>query len=110
MFPKNFILAYVEELSNSNLETVLEDKIVSFYINPYNNGAVLTKREIDYFLKQQKITPLDYFYTPCDNHTTIQRLLLNLIFAYERQEDFGKAEELKKFLSLFKKQLPDYTV
>ncbi len=108
--PKNFILAYVEELSNSNLETVLEDKIVSFYINPYNNGAVLTKREIDYFLKQQKITPLDYFYTPCDNHTTIQRLLLNLIFAYERQEDFGKAEELKKFLSLFKKQLPDYTI
>jgi regulator of sirC expression with transglutaminase-like and TPR domain len=108
--PKNFILAYVEELSNSNLETVLEDKIVSFYINPYNNGAVLTKREIDYFLKQQKIKPLDYFYTPCDNHTTIQRLLLNLIFAYERQEDFGKAEELKKFLSLFKKQLPDYTV
>ncbi len=108
--PKNFILAYVEELSNSNLETVLEDKIVSFYINPYNNGAVLTKREIDYFLKQQKIKPLDYFYTPCDNHTTIQRLLLNLIFAYERQEDFAKAEELKKFLLLFKKQLPDYTV
>lgn len=108
--PKNFILAYVEEMSNSNLETDLEDKIVSFYINPYNNGAVLTKREIDYFLKQQKIKPLDYFYTPCDNLTTIQRLLLNLIFAYERQEDFTKAEELKKLLKLFKKQLPDYTV
>jgi len=108
--PKNFILAYVEELSNSNLETVLEDKIVSFYINPYNNGAVLTKREIDYFLKQQKIKPLDYFYTPCENSTIIQRLLLNLIFAYERQEDFVKAEELKKFLAIFKKQLPDYTV
>jgi len=108
--PKNFILAYVEELSSSNLEADLEDKIVSFYINPYNNGAVLTKREIDYFLKQQKIKPLDYFYTPCDNHTIIQRLILNLIFAYERQEDFAKAEELKKFLKLFKKQLPDYTV
>jgi regulator of sirC expression with transglutaminase-like and TPR domain len=108
--PKNFILAYVEELSNPNLETDLDDKIVSFYINPYNNGAVLTKREIDYFLKQQKLKPLDYFYTPCDNLTTIQRLLLNLIFAYERQEDFAKAEELKKFLKLFKKQLPDYTV
>lgn len=108
--PKNFILAYVEELSKPNLETVLEDKIVSFYINPYNNGAVLTKREIDYFLKQQKIKPVDYFYTPCDNLTTVQRLLLNLIFAYERQEDFAKAEELKKFLKLFKKQLPDYTI
>ena len=108
--PKNFILAYVEELSSSNLEAELEDKIVSFYINPYNNGAVLTKREIDYFLKQQKIKPLDYFYTPCDNHTIIQRLILNLVFAYERQEDFAKAEELKKFLKIFKNQLPDYSV
>ncbi|MDF1549821.1 MAG: transglutaminase-like domain-containing protein [Bacteroidales bacterium] len=108
--PKNFILAYVEDLYNSNLETDIEDKIVSFYINPYNNGAVLTKREIDYFLRQQKIKPLDYFYVPCDNHTIIQRMLLNLIFAYERQEEFSKAEELRKFLALFKKQLPDFTV
>lgn len=108
--PKNFILAYVEEHSTSNLKTTLEDKIVSFYINPYNNGAILTKREIDYFLKQQKIKPLDYFYTPCDNHTIIQRLILNLIYAYERQEDFTKADDLKKFLSLFKKQLPNNNI
>lgn len=108
--PKNFILAYVEEHNSSNLKTTLEDKIVSFYINPYNNGAILTKREIDYFLKQQKIKPLDYFYTPCDNHTIIQRLILNLIYAYERQEDFTKADDLKKFLSLFKKQLPNNNI
>lgn len=108
--PKNFILAYVEEHSGTNLKTALEDKIVSFYINPYNNGAILTKREIDYFLKQQKIKSLDYFYTPCDNHTIIQRLILNLIYAYERQEDFSKSEDLKKFLSLFKKQLPNNNI
>jgi len=53
--PKNFILAYAEKLYDTALETDIENKIVSFYINPYNNGAVLTKREIDYFLKQQKI-------------------------------------------------------
>ena len=105
--PKNFILAYVEELYPSNLETELEDKIVSFYINPYNNGAILTKREIDYFLKQQKIKPLDSFYFPCNNSTIIQRLVLNLIFAYERQEDFTKVEELKKFLNTFNTPLPD---
>ena len=105
--PKNFILAYVEELYPPKLETELEDKIVSFYINPYNNGAILTKREIDYFLKQQKIKPLDSFYFPCDNKTIIQRLILNLIFAYERQEQFTKVEELKKFLNLFDKPLPD---
>jgi len=105
--PKNFILAYAEELYNAELETDLEDKIVSFYINPYNNGAVLTKREIDYFLKQQKIKPQDYFYSPCNNKTIIQRLLLNLIYTYERQKDLEKVEDLKKFAEVFDNPLPD---
>jgi regulator of sirC expression with transglutaminase-like and TPR domain len=105
--PKNFILAYIEDLFNTGLETDPESKIVSFYINPYNNGAVLTKREIDYFLEQQKIKPLDFFYTPCDNTTIIQRLLLNLIYAYERQKDQKKVNDLKKFLKVFDKPLPN---
>jgi len=76
---KNFILAYVEEFFGSPDEVLPEDKIVSFYINPYNNGAVLTKREIDYFLKQQHIPPMDYYYVPCNNLTIIQRLIVRSI-------------------------------
>ncbi|MFN8258617.1 MAG: transglutaminase-like domain-containing protein [Bacteroidales bacterium] len=105
--PKNFILAYVEELYPSKIENNADDRIVSFYINPYNNGAILTKREIDYFLKQQKIQPLDSFYYPCDNLAIIQRLILNLVFSYERLENYEKVEELKKFLNVFDKPLPD---
>ncbi|MBN1253281.1 MAG: transglutaminase family protein [Bacteroidales bacterium] len=107
--PKNFILAYVEELYDSGLETDLENKIVSFYINPYNNGAVLTKREIDYFLKQQQIKSLDSFYTPCDNLTIVQRLVVNLIYSYEKLENHIKVHELKKFEEVFKNKLPDIT-
>ncbi len=105
--PKNFILAYVEELYDATIQTQPEDKIVSFYINPYNNGAVLTKREIDFFLKQQRINPMDYFYTPCNNATVIQRLIHNLVFSYEKQEDFTKVKELQKFLNCFENPLPD---
>ena len=105
--PKNFILAYVEELYDSGLETEVENKIVSFYVNPYNNGAVLTKREIDYFLKQQKIKPLDSFYSPCDNLTIVQRLILNLIYSYEKLGKHEKVEELKQFAAIFKTKLPD---
>jgi regulator of sirC expression with transglutaminase-like and TPR domain len=107
---KNFILAYVEELNPSSIETQPEDKIVSFYINPYNNGAVLTKREIDYFLKQQRIPPMDYYYVPCNNSIIIQRLIVNLIFSYEKQEDFSKVEDLQKFLNCFENPLPDLSV
>ena len=108
--PKNFILAYVEELYGTSISANPKDKIVSFYLNPYNNGAVLTKREIDYFLKQQRIKPLDDYYTPCDNETILQRLILNLIFSYEKQEEFSKVEELQKFLNCFGKPLPDSTI
>jgi regulator of sirC expression with transglutaminase-like and TPR domain len=107
---KNFILAYVEELYGASNETQPTDKIVSFYINPYNNGAVLTKREIDYFLKQQRIPPMDYYYVPCDNLTIIQRLLVYLQFSYEKQEDFPKMDELRKFLNCFENPLPDMSV
>jgi len=107
---KNFILAYVEELYASSSETHPTDKIVSFYINPYNNGAVLTKREIDYFLKQQRIPPMDYYYVPCDNLTIIQRLLVYLQYSYEKQEDIPKFEDLRKFLNCFENPLPDMTV
>ncbi|MEN8121722.1 MAG: transglutaminase-like domain-containing protein [Bacteroidota bacterium] len=105
--PKNFILAYAEELYDSALDTDIENKIVSFYINPYNNGAVLTKREIDYFLKQQKIKTQDFFYRPCDTKTIIQRLLLNLIYSYERKKNSDKVEDLKKFTDLFDNPLPN---
>jgi regulator of sirC expression with transglutaminase-like and TPR domain len=107
---KNFILAYVEELYGSTSETQPEDKIVSFYINPYNNGAVLTKREIDYFLIQQRIPPMDYYYVPCDNLTIIQRLLVYLQYSYEKQEDFSKVDDLRKFLNCFENPLPDVSI
>jgi len=105
--PKNFLLAYAEELYETGLGVEIENKIVSFYINPYNNGAILTKREIDYFLKQQKIKPQDIFYKVCDNKIIIQRLLLNLIYSYEKQKKTEKAEDLKKFADVFENPLPD---
>ena len=54
--PKNFILAYKDEMvGGSHMAEITED--VLFYINPYNRGAVLGRREIEYFLKQQKFEP-----------------------------------------------------
>jgi regulator of sirC expression with transglutaminase-like and TPR domain len=108
--PKNFILAYVEDFSDTNIDSPPEEKAVSFYINPYNNGAVLTRHEIDQFLKQQRISQKDYYYAPCNNATTIQRLIVNLIYAYEKQEDFSKVDDLQKFLQNFEKPLPDITI
>jgi len=103
--PKNFILAYTEELFIDEMDISVEDKNVSFYINPYNNGAILTKYEIDTFLKQQKIESLDNYYKPCNNKVIIQRLLENLVYSYQKLHDSEKVKDLKKFIELFKSPL-----
>jgi len=104
--PKNFIVAYLTSTANvSDLSNIDEEKDILFYINPFNRGAVLGKKEIDYFLKQQKITPEKSFYIPCDNNTIINRLIINLIYSYEKLGYPDKIADFEKLLSLFKNRL-----
>ena len=81
--PKNFILAYKD---------VLVDEDILFYINPYNRGAVLGRREIEYFLKQQKIEPQESHFRPCSNLEILVRVLHNLINAYHKSGYREKAD------------------
>lgn len=92
--PRNFILAYIDE---HNIDDPYEKDIL-FYINPYNNGKVLGEREIDYFLKQQKIEPKKSYYYPCSNIEIIKKLILNLIYSYEK---LGYPEKVSNMKVLF---------
>ncbi len=89
--PKNFILAYKDVL-------VPED--ILFYINPYNRGAVLGRREIEYFLKQQKIEPQESHFRPCSNLDILVRVLQNLINAYHKSGYREKANLFEGVLKL----------
>ncbi len=104
--PKNFILAFTKE-KNSALPNEIRQEDVLFYINPYNRGAVLGKREIDLFITQQKIKHSDTFYLPCSNRIAVQRLILNLIYSYDKLGYPNKIEDLHKLEKLFKPPLPD---
>ena len=93
--PKNFILAYVSPDDNRPL----------FYINPFNQGAVLNEDEIVFFLKQQNISPQSQFFNKCPNTVIIQRLLHNLKSAYERLKWTHCVREIDGFLKIFKNEL-----
>jgi len=95
--PRNFILAYIDE---QNIHEPYEDEVL-FYINPYNKGIVLGKREIDYFLKQQKLEPKDSYYTPCSNIEIIKKLILNLVYSYEKLGYPDKVEDMKQLFTIF---------
>ena len=93
--PKNFIVAFINEYSESE---ELENQIL-FYINPFNKGAILGKKEIDYFIKQQKLKPNRDYYTPCTNVEILQRLINNLIYSYDK---LGYPHKIKELSFLYR--------
>jgi regulator of sirC expression with transglutaminase-like and TPR domain len=94
--PKNFILAYKDEFSH--METIDGSEDILFYINPYNRGAVLGRREIDYFINQQQLKPQPSFYAPCSNVEIIVRLINNLLLAFEKLGYIQKITRMKELL------------
>jgi regulator of sirC expression with transglutaminase-like and TPR domain len=99
--PKNFILAYKDEYRQSDSPDETED--ILFYINPYNKGSVLGKREIDYFIHQQQLEPRKEYYVPCTNSDIIVRLINNMVLSYEKLDFKDKIERLKELLNLVEK-------
>ncbi|MBD1398411.1 hypothetical protein H9Q13_14665 [Pontibacter sp. JH31] len=72
---------------------------VQFYINVYNKGLMLSKTDIDNYILQLNLNPVDIFYEPCSNLEIIKRALRNLAFAFEKTNDLEKATEVTKLLT-----------
>ncbi len=93
--PLNYILAYV-------LPSYIDDPDgILFYINPYNNGNVLNRKEIDFFLSEQKLEQKPDYYRPCTNRVTIERMFRNLLFSFEKMGQEAKSAEITEILELF---------
>lgn len=99
--PKNFILCYIDENMIKNTSNHEMDNVM-FYINPVNKGAILGRREIEYFIKQQKIVEHSSYFNPCSNLEIIKRVLFNLIYAYENLGNENKKKEINELMTLFK--------
>jgi regulator of sirC expression with transglutaminase-like and TPR domain len=96
--PKNFILAYKDRFKKSISDNP-KDSIL-FYINPFNKGAVLGRREIENFLSQQNLEHKDEFFLPCSNQVTIAQLISSLIYSYEKLGNHDKLHDLNLILKI----------
>lgn len=72
---------------------------VQFYINVYNKGLILSKSDIDNYILQLNLNPIDIFYEPCGNLDIVKRALRNLAFSFEKMNDPEKATEVTKLLT-----------
>ncbi|MCP4310893.1 MAG: hypothetical protein GY790_06490 [Bacteroidetes bacterium] len=90
--PRNFVLCYYDPDFHDDPNGIL------FYINPSDKGAVLGLKELKSFLKQMNIEESEYYYTPCSNIDIIERLLINLRYAYDRSGQTENAELIKNLM------------
>jgi hypothetical protein len=59
---------------------------------------VLGLRELKHFLNHLKIKEKEFYFTPCSNIDIIDRLVINLQYAYEKSGQPEKAQSLKNLL------------
>lgn len=93
--PNHFILAYLDE-NNTNFFLEDPDEQVLFYVNPFSNGVIVSKNEIEQFLNQLKLEHDSTYFNPCSNRAIVRRMLNNLIYSYARLGYSDKVDELKQ--------------
>lgn len=93
--PQHFILAYMDETKQSDMEGG-----VLFYINAFNKGFIFGRRDVDMFLKQLNLNFDKQFYEPCSNTDIVRRILRNLISSYEHLGSPDKVDELNELLTI----------
>lgn len=96
--PRHFILSYNDTILDTDGG---ETEKVLFYVNPFNKGALFTRNEIELFIKQMDLEPVDSYFQSCDNVTIIKRVINELIVVYDKAGNKEKMEELKFLLGAF---------
>ncbi|MGQ8338283.1 transglutaminase-like domain-containing protein [Sunxiuqinia sp. A32] len=99
-FPKNPLLAYVDEDIAKKAHGKDYSSPVLFYINPSNKGAIIGRRELERFANKHEQNRKDNIYEPCEDRVIVKKLLENLVESYRVIGYEDKVTDLSKFLQL----------
>lgn len=77
-----------------------EEGDIMFYINPFSEGLILNHDSLRSFLTQLNIKHRPEYFKVCSNVAIIQRVLRNLLFSYEKEEQTEKAEMVRRLMDI----------
>lgn len=97
--PNSILLSCESHLSDPESK-----KHTYFYINPIDNGAVLSGIQLEHVIKFKKLNNLPQYYKPSNNLNLIKLLIQNQIFCYGRQSNYKNVEILKGLLNVLLKK------
>ena len=97
--PEHFLLAYKNDTSLT-IENIFNEDVL-FYLNIMNKGTVLSKREIDMYLKDMNILPDPLYYVSCSSVDIIKLLIDSMIRDFEKSNKPDKVTEANRLKQLF---------
>jgi len=89
-------------LPNLFVMTYKQDDL-QFYVNAFNRGLVFSRKELDEYIANLKLSPNDIFYEPCSHIDIVVRMLRNLINSHEKLGHTERVDEIKTLLNIAEK-------
>ena len=102
--PNHFIVGFLNIQDNKKYPNgySFKKEDVLFYINPFSQGVVLNKQDIQDFIQQINVIENDYYFTPCHFSHITKRMLTNLNFSFKQTNDDLKKSDIEDIISLYK--------
>jgi hypothetical protein len=72
---------------------------LQFYVNAFNRGLLFSRADLENYVSNLQIAPMEIFFEPCTHLDTVKRVLRNLIVSFEKIGDHYKVEEIKTLLT-----------
>ena len=94
--PNHFVLVY----KNNDFAVEPFDKYL-FYINPFSNGSVFGRFELEDFIQQLQIPAQNTYFEACTNKDIVKRMIHNIVYAYELAGKSNMQNHFTKLLDLF---------
>ena len=100
--PNHFIVGFLNKEYKNLIGRKFNKEDVLFYINPFSQGVILKKEDIQDFMQQINVIENEYYFTPCPIKHITKRILTNLNFSFNSSNDHSKKNDLKKIISIYK--------
>lgn len=107
--PQHFVLGYVQDfdwppLLRFNDQAASGNEAgenIMFYINPFNNGLIFNRENIEKFLKKLNLEPKEDYFKTCGNKDIVLRVLRNLEVSFAKENNESKLGIVKKMIKTF---------
>ena len=98
---------YGVNLPNLFVLTYKDKNYAQFYINVYNRGLIFSMGDIENYVRELHLDPVEAYFQPASNLDILKRVLLNLTVSYEKASEKEKVKEIAE-LAIILESSPDF--